>query len=153
MHTVDELTGGLLDAAVAACGEWGRAHEHFPTMTLDPSFSGFALVNGQCVLQPRNPFRQDPQVFMPSSLWEHGGPIVKRENIMLSPPTARVHRNGGPNGGWGASGIWHACTWHAGINGRRTFAYHDTDPLIAAMRCYVKNKLGEEVDLPDGGAR
>lgn len=37
MHKVDDLTGGLLDAAVAASGEWERAHEHFPTMTLDPS--------------------------------------------------------------------------------------------------------------------
>lgn len=146
-YRVDELTGGLLDAAVAACGDWKSAHEHFPTMTLDSTFRGFAVVDGKCILQPNNPMRQDPQVFAPSTLWEHGGPIIQREMICLSPPTERVHRNGGPHAGWGVSGIWHACTWHAGANGHRSSGYHETSLLIAAMRCYVEHKLGEEIEL------
>lgn len=81
-----------------------------------------------------------------STDWAHGGPIIERENIHLSPPTARVHRNGGPNAGWSASGVWHACTWHKGVNGRRASGWHETSPLTATMRAYVKSKFGDEVN-------
>lgn len=81
-----------------------------------------------------------------STDWERGGPIIERENIQLGPPTQKVHRNGGPHAGWGSSGIWSACTWHKGANGRRAIAHHESSPLIAAMRCYVVSKFGESVE-------
>lgn len=79
--------------------------------------------------------------FLPSTSWALGGPIIQREMIHLSPPTSRVHRHGGPNAGWGASGVWSACTWSA----PRRAAWHPTDPLVAAMRCFVKSKFGDTV--------
>lgn len=74
----------------------------------------------------------------PCENWQQAGPIIERENIQLGPPTGPVHRNPGGNG---QSGVWSACTWHRGVNGRRAIAHHETSPLIAAMRCFVKSKL------------
>lgn len=91
-----------------------------------------------------------------STDWKLAGPIIKRENISLSPPTSVIHVNGGNNPGWRPSGYWQACTWHPGVSGKRAFAWHETEPLIAAMRCYVRSKLGDEIEVPaelvEGGA-
>ena len=87
-------------------------------------------------------------LFNPARNWDEAGPLIEAENIMLSPPTSPVHRNGGPNAGNGISGIWGATTWHRGANGRRAIEHHETSPLIAAMRCYVASKLGDTVELP-----
>ncbi len=38
--------------------------------------------------------------------------------------------------------------WEAMIKGGFFTSYGST-PLIAAMRCYVASKLGEEVEVPD----
>lgn len=85
--------------------------------------------------------------FCPSTSWTQAGSIIQGENISLSPPTSMVHRHGGPNAGWGPSGMWSACTWHTGANGRRSFAWHETDPLVAVMRAFVASKFGDEVPL------
>ncbi|WP_429949570.1 phage protein NinX family protein [Comamonas sediminis] len=148
-----DLVGAALDYAVAMAGAWKHAHEHFPTMTLDSTFKGYRVFRFEggrvvCQLVPNNPFRQDYVIYEPSSSWELAGPIIDRENIGISPPTSRVHRNGGPHAGWGASGYWSATTWHAGANGRRSIAHHETSSLIAAMRCYVMSKLGETIEVP-----
>ncbi len=69
--------------------------------------------------------------------WEHGGPIIEREEI-------GIKRNAPCSDGrqWEASGSITAKG--AGYQ----FAYGPT-PLIAAMRCYVASKLGDEVDVPE----
>ncbi len=59
--------------------------------------------------------------------WEHGGPIIERERIDLS-------RAGG---GW-----WALIAPSIIISGDA--------PLVAAMRCYVASKLGDEVTVPEG---
>ena len=148
-----DLTGAALDYAVAMAGAWKHAHEHFPTMTLDSTFKGyraFRFEGGRvvCQLVPNNPFRQDHVIYEPSASWEIAGPIIEREQIGIGSPGSRVHRNGGQNAGWGASGHWTATTWVAGVNGRRSIAFHETSPLVAAMRCYVQHKLGDSVDIP-----
>ena len=86
---VAELSGAALDYAVAeATKAWEWAHEWFPTMTLDPTFIRVvarecprgphgALVM-TCLLEPRNPFRQGPQVFCPSTDWSQGGPLIEK---------------------------------------------------------------------------
>jgi len=61
-----------------------------------------------------------------STDWLWGGPIIEREKIEL--------RHDGRNS-------W--CAWIAS-----TGAMHGPTPLIAAMRCYVASKLGDEVDIP-----
>jgi hypothetical protein len=58
--------------------------------------------------------------------WEHGGPIIERERINLEPFS---NINGEQ---WSADGEWDSPT-----------------PLIAAMRCYVASKLGEDVSIPE----
>lgn len=84
MGEAQNLIGGELDYAVAiATSAWETAHHLFPTMTLDPRFSGVELIDGNCVLIPRNPMRQDPQYYSPSTRWEHGGPLADRFIDML----------------------------------------------------------------------
>ena len=63
----------------------------------------------------------------PSS-WEFGGPIIEREGICLD--------------------YWNEDDpWKADMSGDNE-QFGDT-PLIAAMRCYVTSKLGDEVEVPD----
>ncbi len=70
-----------------------------------------------------------PDHFTPSTDWVQGGPIIERERLSL----LLIDKTGG----WAA----------------RTEAYppayiQGPTPLVAAMRCYVASKLGEEVALP-----
>lgn len=69
-----------------------------------------------------------------STDWAQGGPIIEREGINL------VHQ--GDAHDWDAS-LWDYAEqdWHLHTEG--------PTPLIAAMRCYVASKLGDEVDVPD----
>ena len=66
--------------------------------------------------------------YKPSRNWALGGPIIERERI----------------------GVWHyqqkdwmASWWK---DGRQAFG---PTPLIAAMRCYVASRLGDEVEVPE----
>lgn len=138
---VSELSGALLDYWTARADEsWKWAHELFPTMTLDPKFSsvtydpewrnGYGETVGACVLIPNNPFRQDRQLFRPSTDWEHGGRLIERERINI------VTKSNPDMGG----NDWIAMfprNFHARGWGRT--------PLIAAMRAFVASKFGDEV--------
>jgi hypothetical protein len=65
-----------------------------------------------------------------STDWSEGGPIIERECIELVLD------------GWGA--------WNAAIRGGdKDDLAHGPTPLIAAMRCYVASKLGDEVEVPE----
>jgi len=59
--------------------------------------------------------------------WQYGGPIIEREKI----------------GTW--SGLY---GWGANKQGIPHEQSGPT-PLIAAMRCYVASKLGDEVEIPE----
>lgn len=136
---VSELTGPLLDLWVAkAEGMEFVMHRGHPAkeVVFDPDLHAhdFDLKSFKAWIY-----------FQPSSQWAEGGPIIEREEIELSSPGSPVHRHGGPNGGWGRSGLWSACTWKAGASGGRSISHHETSPLIAAMRCYVTHKFGNEV--------
>ena len=61
-----------------------------------------------------------------STDWAQGGPIIEREHIALD---------------------FDGHSWCASANDKPRANYGDT-PLIAAMRCYVASKLGDEIDLP-----
>lgn len=67
--------------------------------------------------------------YKPSTNWLHGGPIIEREGI-------RLHRS--------VTGRW----W-AGPESDPHRPVAGPTPLIAAMRCYVASKLGDEVDIPE----
>ena len=79
------------------------------------------------------PFVYDEQgekvAVSPSTDWAQGGPIIEREKIGLFFDRACGNR-------WRANHI--------------TAPYQIAQtPLVAAMRCYVASKLGDEVELPE----
>ena len=70
----------------------------------------------------------------PSTKWAQGGPIIERERIRILPfPPGRNAE------GWWA-GTDYTNDGSVGLGG--------PTPLIAAMRCYIASKLGDEVDVP-----
>jgi hypothetical protein len=64
-----------------------------------------------------------------STDWAQGGPIIEREKI-----TVRF---------WENEPFVHAYMWN------REGWLEGPTPLIAAMRCFVASKLGEEVEIPE----
>jgi len=69
--------------------------------------------------------------YSPSTNWVQGGPIIEREKITPQ---------------YMDRGYWRAWT-EVGEKAHKV-AYGPT-PLIAAMRCYVASRLGDEVELPE----
>ena len=70
----------------------------------------------------------------PSINWSQGGPIIEREGI------STVQE--GDAADWVASVYDHkADDWHLHTLGET--------PLIAAMRCYLASKLGDELEIPN----
>ena len=63
--------------------------------------------------------------YTPSTDWAQAGPIIEREMISIE---------------WTGED-WMAYIWHD----EEFFA---PGPLVAAMRCYVAHKLGDEVEVP-----
>lgn len=77
-----------------------------------------------------------------STDWTHGGPLIERFSIHLGGPESRVHRNGGPNAGWGQSGAWTCTSWKIRkSDGHRAIGWHPTLPLVAAMRLVAECEL------------
>ena len=64
--------------------------------------------------------------------WKSSGPIIAREGIAIE----RMRR---------------LMEWEARIYppDDTPWVFYSDSPLIAAMRCYVASKLGEEVEVPD----
>ena len=62
-----------------------------------------------------------------STVWAQGGPILEREGISIYRMTS---------------------DWSAAYNPSGATQDGPT-PLIAAMRCYVSNRLGNEVEVPE----
>jgi len=68
--------------------------------------------------------------FAYSTVWAKGGPIVEREKIGTL---------------WEARNVWSASTkWDDPAK-----VFYGKTKLIAAMRCYVASKLGEEIEIPE----
>jgi len=69
--------------------------------------------------------------WLPSSRWSQGGPILDR----FRPQFIQSFSD------------------HVSVqkidNERKNFVRHGPTLLVAAMRCYVASKLGDEVDVPD----
>jgi hypothetical protein len=114
-----ELTGAQLDWAVAKCEGINLHHAIQPHGYLEILFNE---ANGG-------------DVFTPSDDWSQGGPIIEREKIDLQ--------------------CWdfHSRPWKALIDGGTDagialYQEYGPTPLIAAMRCYVASKLGDDVEIP-----
>ena len=65
----------------------------------------------------------------PSTNWSQGGPIIEQELLCVNPDTPRNQ-------------------WMAITNSAEIVQFGPT-ALIAAMRCFVASRLGDEVDVPD----
>ncbi|NBS69792.1 DUF2591 domain-containing protein [bacterium] len=80
--------------------------------------------------------------FTPSTDWAQGGPIIEREGICSG-----KYFNG-PNQPFWIARLSYCIRCPDG-NGL-SFCYRKgPTPLIAAMRCYVASKLGEEINIPE----
>jgi hypothetical protein len=107
-----DLIGAQLDWAVAKAEDYADIDiiDHIPIM--DEAPPSWCKANGH--------------PFSPSTTWSHGGPIIERERMMVSPALEE--------------GCWYAKRF-------QTVGYGKS-PLIAAMRAFVASKLGDEVGVP-----
>jgi hypothetical protein len=84
--------------------------------------------------------------FSPSIDWSYGGMVIEREKIGVWWATHYVDEDGVEYGNH-----WYAevgCT-DENADSRYCGVADGPTPLIAAMRCYVASKLGDEVEVPD----
>lgn len=75
--------------------------------------------------------------YLPSTDWAEGGPIIERERIRLDCPWDDQWDATHPDGRHQAK----KDGWTGWISG--------PTPLIAAMRCYVASKLGDDIEIPE----
>jgi hypothetical protein len=143
-----ELQGKALDYAVAlAEGGGGLWFDTVATWWVKIDGKDRALSNGW----------SKSQSFCPSTDWAQGGTIIEREDISVfrrndnwltdsqgfctgetAPVWGAVY---GPHHDVGACGKVYEIV--------ADVAQLASTPLIAAMRCYVAGKLGNEVEVPD----
>lgn len=122
-----DLTGRALDWAVAMCE--GAVTE----LVFDGITHGFKL-NGNLKVLAKG---WTSLSWHPSTDWAIAGPIIEREEIGL-----RMNVPCSPGRTWEGRPSLLA----KGAGGK--FGYGPT-PLIAAMRCVVASKLGEDLDVPE----
>jgi hypothetical protein len=120
MSKVSELQGAALDWAVAKCEGKG--------IEFDDPKDPWLTLDG-IAYQPLHSYT-------PTTDWAQGGPIIERDGISM-----RFSERD-------ARGAWYA------VLGPNRFLSPDFEgsgptPLVAAMRCYVASKLGDEIDLPE----
>lgn len=135
-----ELTGAALDWAVAKCE--GKTIENIGKYGI--------LINHD----------EKELIYKPSQWWALGGDIVERKNISV------VRINGGfAKDEQGFTTTQRIILWGAAIGIQDDYCIFEDEataywfepsslttgqtPLIAAMRCYVASKLGDEVDAPE----
>lgn len=63
--------------------------------------------------------------YRPSVAWQQGGPIIEREGIAIY--------------------LYGDSQWNAHVGGKEMVG---PTPLVAAMRCYVASKLGDNIEVP-----
>jgi hypothetical protein len=74
--------------------------------------------------------------FLPSRDWAQGGPIIEQENISVT------------FGDMVGVNLWNAELW-PDYSKPCTARGNGPTPLVAAMRCFVASKLGDEVEVPE----
>lgn len=119
-----ELTGAALDWAVAKC----EGYE----CQFDDESTGPWLVPQDGYLHCEKPL----SCYKPSTAWAQGGPIIERERIFIVAP-------------YKSATSWKAYKMEDDQPGLACWLEDGPTPLIAAMRCYVASKLGDEVEIPE----
>lgn len=125
-----DLIGPALDWAVATIEGYGglRRNPH--------AFDQSLIMNrgdGQCVLFSSLKYSTD---------WSQGGPTIEREGIEINV------RNWSPSPGCRLPGKYEWSARLCFVRQTECKQFGPT-PLIAAMRCFVASRLGDEVDIPD----
>ena len=128
-----DLIGPALNWAVATIEGYGglRRNPH--------AFDQSLIMNrrdGQCVLFSSLNYLTD---------WSQGGPIIEREGINLF---KHNKLNDGQPDVWCAHKVVPRPNMEGSFNSC-ALALDGPTPLIAAMRCFVSSKLGDEVDVPE----
>jgi hypothetical protein len=74
--------------------------------------------------------------YTPSTDWAQGGAIIEREGLGLAI----------------TKGVWSASLIHEDkeYGGVMYTEQEGKTPLVAAMRCYVASKLGDNIEIPEG---
>jgi hypothetical protein len=105
--------------------DWAVAKCVYPDLVWGSSI-GVHHASHQIVI----PHLPEPKCYWnPSTDWAQGGPIIEREKI------GSLHE---------ARGVWSASTkWD---DPDRVF--YGKTKLIAAMRCFLASKLGDDIDVP-----
>lgn len=117
---VSELSGAALD--------WAVAYLEKQEIFLDKDAKSFMC------LGEMNLFR-----FSPTKYWAQGGPIIERGLNNLFKHN-QLDKSKPP--------VWCAVINVPSEHGTMLLQYDGPTPLIAAMRCFVASKLGEEVEIP-----
>lgn len=125
-----------------------------------PKLSGMALCYAVCMIEMPHlvwgetigthhasnqivvPELPEPKCYSPFTGWDMFGPIIEREGIDIQQVFCGMEGSFCEPCGWQA--VRH--TRGGSINPTRYIA--DT-PLIAAMRCLVASKLGDEMEIPE----
>lgn len=116
----NELTGLALDWAVAKCEGYTGLHKIAGRMPHEPQLG---------IYPPRKAYGIiELWELSYSTDWAQAGPIIQREKINIQSVLCDARE------------FW-AATMYLAENEGQT-------PLIAAMRCYVSIKLGDEVEIP-----
>lgn len=103
--------------------DWAVAKCEGFTSTQDETETWLEHADGRCGYSGQYNFSTD---------WRQGGPIIEREKITVAYN-------------------FDAERWEADTLTEEGDGFHNSygpTPLIAAMRCFVASKLGDEVDVP-----
>ena len=95
----------------------------------------------------RGTVRKEEKNWRPSTDWAQGGPIIERESICLK-------YEADPHQKWTATWCkieYKVVRHHTKIvkGPKVEMSASFGTPLVAAMRCYVASKLGDEVEVPE----
>jgi hypothetical protein len=121
-----ELTGAALDWAVAQCEGYTGLHKIAGRRPHEPQLG---------IWPPRKEYGvMDLWELSYSTDWAQGGPIIEREGITVSKEA----------GGWSAY-----FRENLFEDDGSEFWRNGPTPLIAAMRCFVASKLGDNIDIPE----
>ena len=124
-----DLIGPALDWAVAQC-EGLNPNSDPKVRRQYVGYSGFAEAAG---------FGYAIKHY--STDWSQGGAIIERESVELLKGNPILFVDGTREDLWIAK--------HQSVADRRPNGVHGPTPLIAAMRCFVASRLGDEVDVPE----
>ena len=121
-----ELKGPALDWAVGKCWWHGEFYRGKVWIHDKTTF----ILNTTSVISPDKRYLYS-QEWKPSTDWNQAGPIIEREEVGVQKSI---------------EGDWIAFISSDALE--MEWISRGPTPLIAAMRCYVASKMGDEIEIP-----